>query len=183
MTTWILDGFMGNSSRFETLRQKLETSVGPAKIWKYDTSGLSPIDQVARFFSDVLSWESEPVNLIGYSMGGLVIRSALKWRNIPVNRVAFLNTPHHGTVMAHLAPLPATRQMRPDSRFLRSLENENWNLPTLNIWCPGDLIVVPGGRARWEKASRQEVCRMPAHVWPIYSDYWHRALIQFFTQK
>jgi len=176
--TWILDGFLGNSRRFEPLRCKVEAEIGPADIWKYQTAGVTPIDRLARVFRDILSWESAPINIIAYSMGGLVARTALAGRPLAnLNRVVFLHVPHHGTEMARLAPLPATRQMRPGSRLLERLEHQEWNTETLNVWCPGDAIVVPGTRSRWEMATEQAVCKIPAHVWPIYSSQWHQRII------
>jgi pimeloyl-ACP methyl ester carboxylesterase len=180
--TWILDGFLGNSKRLETLRQRVEDEIGPAEIWKYQTAGVTPIDRLARVFRDILAWETAPVNIIAYSMGGLVTRAALAGRPMPnLKRVVFLHVPHHGTEMARLAPLPATRQMRPGSALLKRLALQPWNVETLNVWCPGDLIVVPGSRARWESASEEAVCQVPAHIWPIYSKQWHAKIVQFLS--
>ncbi len=178
--TWILDGFLGNSRRFEPLRRRVEAEVGPAEIWKYQTAGVTPIDRLARVFRDILSWESGPVNIIGYSMGGLVTRAALAGRPMPnLQKVVLLHVPHQGTEMAKLLPLPATRQMRPGSRLLKRLDLQEWNYQTMNVWCPGDAIVVPGTRARWDRATEEHVCKMPAHIWPIYSKQWHDRMIEF----
>ena len=182
--TWILDGFLGNSHRFEPLRRKVEAEIGPAEIWKYQTAGVTPIDRLARVFRDILSWETAPVNIIAYSMGGLVTRTALAGRPLPnLKKVVFLHVPHHGTEMARLLPLPATRQMRPGSRLLQRLAQQEWNVETFNVWCPGDAIVVPGTRSRWDLATEQEICKMPAHIWPIYSKIWHNKIIQFLQQS
>jgi len=113
-------------------------------------------------------------------MGGLVLRAALAGRPMPnLKKVVLLHVPHHGTEMARLLPLPATRQMRPGSRLLQRLEQQEWNYETLNVWCPGDAIVVPGTRSRWEMATEEAVCPVPAHVWPIYSKYWHAKIVEF----
>lgn len=177
--TWILDGFMGNGYRFERLRDRIRGEVGPAEIWHYQTSGLTPIDHLARFFTDVLSWESGPVNVVGYSMGGLISRLAVERCPSKVRRAVMLNVPHNGTRMAHLLPLPAVSQMRPGSRLIARLARQQWSIPTLNVWCPGDAIVVPGTRSRWNQAQHQEVCRVPAHIWPIYSKKWHSRICRF----
>lgn len=178
--TWILDGFLGNSRRFEPLRRRVESEIGPAEIWNYQTSGVTPIDSLARVFRDILMWESAPLNIIAYSMGGIVIRAALAGRPLPnLQKVVFIHVPHHGTEMARLVPLPATRQMRPGSRLLQQLGRQEWNTDTLNIWCPGDAIVVPSTRSRWDLATEEAVCKMPAHIWPIYSRYWHERVINF----
>jgi len=177
--TWILDGFMGNSRRFTKLRNRIRREVGPAEIWHYQTSGLTPIDYLGRVFRDILRWEGGPVQVVAYSMGGLITRSALVGTPMPVKKVVMLHVPHRGTLMAHLAPLPALRQMRIHSRFLKRLEHQEWEPPTLNLWCPGDLIVVPGTRSRWRASSTQRCNWVPAHIWPIYSSYWHDQIIEF----
>ncbi|MEM6883965.1 MAG: hypothetical protein AAF571_02965 [Verrucomicrobiota bacterium] len=182
--TWILDGFLGNSRRFERLRRRVQSEIGPAEIWKYQTAGVTPIDRLARVFRDILSWETNPVNIIAYSMGGLVTRAALAGRPMPnLKKVVFLHVPHHGTEMARLVPLPATRQMRPGSRLLQRLALQEWNVETLNVWCPGDAIVVPGTRSRWELATEQAACKVPAHIWPIYSKQWHAKIIEFLRKS
>lgn len=177
--TWILDGFMGNGRRFEKLRDRIRAEIGPAEIWHYQTSGLTPIDYLGRVFSDILSWERGPVYVVGYSMGGLISRVAVEQTRARIVKAVMLNVPHQGTRMAHLLPLPAVQQMRPGSRLLKRLARQDWNVPTLNVWCPGDAIVVPGSRARWDRARCQEVCRMPAHIWPIYSETWHQRICDF----
>lgn len=177
--TWILDGFMGNGYRFERLRDRIRQEVGPAEVWHYQTSGLTPLDELARFFANVISWESGPVNVVGYSMGGLVSRLAIETCPARVHRVVMLHVPHQGTRMAHFLPLPAVRQMRPGSRTIKRLARQEWAIPTLNVWCPGDAIVVPGTRSRWKNAESQEVCYVPAHIWPIYSKRWHSRICEF----
>ncbi|MGF1679631.1 MAG: esterase/lipase family protein [Candidatus Methylacidiphilales bacterium] len=178
--TWILDGFLGNGDRFEALRRRVAEKVGPADIWRYQTSGVTPIDYLGRVFRDILEWERGPVHLIGYSMGGLVVRAALAHRPLPaLSKVVFLNVPHHGTAWGHVVPLPAVRQMQPHSALLNRLNRQRWEVPTLNVWCPGDLMILPGWSSRFPLASREEVCRVPAHLWPVYAPYWHARAVDF----
>jgi triacylglycerol lipase len=180
LPTWILDGFWGNHSRFENLRRRLHQAVGPARIWAYDNRGTVPIQELARTLARDLLQSPEPVSLVGYSMGGLVIRAALAAQpSLPVRSTVFLNTPHAGTWTALALPLPATRQMRPGSPFLRELDAAPWNLPALAVWCPADAMVVPGHSARWPRASHFIRSDVPAHVWPIYSPSLHREVARF----
>lgn len=87
-------------------------------------------------------------DLIGYSMGGLVTRHYLQCRN-EKNRVLHfisLSAPHHGTVTAYLRRGPGSRQMRPGSDFLRSLNDGSAlrsKAQAISFWTPTDLIIVP----------------------------------------
>ena len=87
-------------------------------------------------------------DLIGYSMGGLVTRHYLQHRNERnrVLRFISLSTPHHGTVTAYLRRGPGSRQMRPGSDFLKSLNQDapaQTKAQATSFWTPTDLIIVP----------------------------------------
>lgn len=178
--TLLLDGFMGTHWRLGLMARNLERLGVRAEIFRYDSSGRTPIGITARGLVRRVAEIDRPVNLVGYSMGGLVVRRAITMRpDLPVRRAAFLNTPHHGTIMANLLPLPATLQMRPGSRFLRRLGEAPWQTPAFLAWCAGDLMVLPNSSAIWGSA-RQTVCSwVPAHIWALFSPALHRALAQF----
>lgn len=180
MRVMILDGWMGNGHRFERLRSCLETEGLAPWIWRYDNTGRQDLAVLAAQLAAELIKGGEKVHLVGYSMGGMVVREALRQMpELPVSSVTFIHVPHRGTLLAHLWPLPGVRQLCPGHPFLKRLEGQPWPWPTLNIWCPGDLMVVPGWRSRWIGAGRNVVCRVPAHVWPIYSTFWHREISAF----
>jgi triacylglycerol lipase len=122
-----------------------------------------------------------PVNLIGFSMGGLVIRTAcLLAPDLPVRRAAFLNTPHGGSILAWLVPLPGIRELRPNSGLLRKLKTQPWTIPTLVIWNPLDTAVIPPRNTRWKIDSATEsVCTVPIHVWPIFSSKQREQIVRF----
>lgn len=182
--TVLLDGFMGTHWRLGLLAHNLERFGVPSEIFRYDSSGRSPIGLVARRLIRRITEIDCPVNLVGYSMGGLVIRRAIAMRpDLPVSKAAFLNTPHHGTLMANLLPLPATLQMRPGSRFLRRLEGVPWRTPAFLSWCVGDLMVLPNSSAVWGPARHTVCSRVPAHIWAIFSTPLHRALAQFLLSE
>lgn len=90
----------------------------------------------------------QPLNLFGFSMGGLICRTYLQgygglartWRLIT------LATPHRGTYSAYLFNRPACIQMRPESVFLADLNRDLSPLEQVNftsIWTPLDLTIVP----------------------------------------
>lgn len=116
-------------------------------------------------------------------MGGLVIREAARLVSSKcIGRVAFLNTPHSGSLLARFLPLRAMKEMVPGSAFLRRLDEAPWSFPTFVVWCPLDLVVVPGHSARWIKAQRIVRCDVPAHIWPVFSRRLHREIADFLFQ-
>ena len=184
VTTFILDGIFGRPRRFGRLRDVIEKTVGPAIIHHYDSTGRTPFESLARQLADAIRAANTPVNLLGYSMGGIVIRSAhLLDPTLPIRRAAFLNSPHVGSLIAYLLPFPACRQMRPNSDWMNRLAAVEWSIPTLAVWCPGDPIIVPNRSACWAKATETICGRVPAHIWPIYSKSIHRRIAAFLSAE
>ena len=135
--TLILDGIWGSHSRWERLRSRIATELGPCRIWRYDNSGRASIESLGKLLAAELKRLNSPVNLVGYSMGGLVVREALRQTpELKVHRVALLNSPNYGSAAACLLPLSACREMRPGSAFLKQLNAAPWTYPTLATWCP-----------------------------------------------
>jgi len=182
--TLIIDGIWGSHRRWERLRSRIAKEVGPCTIWHYDNSGRVSIEALAKALSSELRQLDVPVNLIGYSMGGLVIREALRQSpESKVKKVALLNSPNHGSAAAFFLPLSACREMRPGSAFLRQLNAAPWTYPTLVTWCPYDLMVFPGSSGRWDKASVLLRTDVPMHLWPVFSVEIHRSITAFLSSK
>ncbi len=179
--TLILDGFWGWHTRWEPLRKRITGEIGPCRIWHYNNSGFVSIETLGAQLAKEIAQAGGPVNLVGYSMGGLVVREALRSSpGLPVQKVVLLNSPHGGTLVSWLAfPLRACGEMRPGSAFLRRLEEAPWSHPTLATWCPWDLMVFPGASARWKKATVVVRDDTPVHTGPIFSRSIHRAVTEF----
>jgi pimeloyl-ACP methyl ester carboxylesterase len=196
MKTVLIDGWMGNHRRLERMRGNLvATSVSSwmvesprthvrgymeTSIWRYDSSGRTSLEILGGQLGEYLRNLDEPFCAVGYSMGGLVLREAMRQApELPLRRAAFLHTPHQGTWAGYTLNLPAVCQMRPGSSFLRRLNETEWQVPTFNVWCPGDLVVVPGWNARWRKATNEERCDVPGHIWPLVSRRMHERIRAF----
>ncbi|MCX6968679.1 MAG: alpha/beta fold hydrolase [Verrucomicrobia bacterium] len=180
MTTFILDGIWGGHSRWERLRSRIEKSIGPCRIWRYDNSGHTSLEALGAGLREELHAAGGPLNVVGYSMGGLVIREALRMpHELPVRRAVFLHSPHRGSLFAHAYDLPACREMRPGSAFLTRLNEGPWNIPTLATWCALDAVVVPGQSACWKAATTTIQSPVPAHAWPVISPAIHKAVVGF----
>jgi triacylglycerol esterase/lipase EstA (alpha/beta hydrolase family) len=95
---------------------------------------------------------SPKVILVGHSMGGLVARAYME-RSGGVSRVAkmiSIGVPHHGTILARLAPGANASQMRMHSVWLDELnrdENVRSSVQHVNIYSVHDNIVVPQASA------------------------------------
>jgi triacylglycerol lipase len=182
--TLILDGIWGSHSRWERLRSRIAAEVGPCRIWRYDNSGRTSIESLGTALASELQRMNAPVNLVGYSMGGLVIREAFRQSPaLKVRRVALLNSPHNGSAAAFFIPLSACREMRPGSAFLKRLNASPWTHPTLATWCPYDLMVVPGSSARWKEAGTLLRLDIPMHIWPVVSVKIHRLIAAFLASS
>lgn len=113
-------------------------------------NGRAPLEELSAQLETYIETHlpNRQFDLIGYSMGGLVTRHYLQCRN-EKNRVLHfisLSAPHHGTVTAYLRRGPGSRQMRPGSEFLKTLNKETpdrGKVPSICFWTPTDLIIVP----------------------------------------
>lgn len=90
----------------------------------------------------------ERIDLVGFSMGGLVSRYYVQRLGgiDRVHRFVTISSPHQGSVLAWLIPNTGGRQMRPGSEFLRDLERDADQLQRVgftSFWTPLDLVIVP----------------------------------------
>jgi triacylglycerol lipase len=100
-------------------------------------------DLVDRTFSP-----DQPIDLLGFSMGGLVSRYYLQRLGgiARVHRFISISAPNNGTIAAEFSLRPGCRQMRPNSEFMTDLNSDVDRLKSLNftsIWTPFDLIILP----------------------------------------
>lgn len=137
--------------------------------------GEAGIDELAGKLATLIDAEAgpgTPIDLIGFSMGGLICRYYVQ-RLGGVDRVKCLFTiasPHRGTLNAYWFDRPACRQMRPGSDFLRDLNADLTALERvhfLSLWTPFDLIILPANSSRMSvgKESRHLIVAHPLMVW------------------
>jgi len=99
-----------------------------------------------------------PVDLVGFSMGGIVSRYYIQRMGGAdhVRKFITIGSPHHGTPIASLGLRPAMRQMRIGSPFITDLNRDVDVLlkhDVVSIWTPFDLMVpmpsakLPVGRS------------------------------------
>jgi triacylglycerol lipase len=108
--------------------------------------------KIAAFIEESVP-RHEPLALVGFSMGAVVLRHYLQARGGASRARAFfsISGPHAGTWISYLYPGMGTRQMRPGSAFLRELDRGTEGLSGLVLHTyrtPLDLMVAPSASAR-----------------------------------
>ena len=174
--TVLVPGWMDNDRTLSRLRTFLELNGIRCVICSPQPSnGSAPIqhlaEQLAAFLEDGFG-PDEPVNLFGFSMGGLIHRVYLQemdgWRR--VHKFVTVATPHRGTMTARLASHQAALQMRPDSEFIMGLNRDLSALERVqftSIWSPFDLTIVPANSSILPVGKARRIWS-PAHGIMMY---------------
>ena len=109
--------------------------------------------QVANYIDTTFERE-QPLDLVGFSMGGLVTRYYLQRLGgiERVQRYISISAPNNGTVTAYTSKYAGILQMRPNSQFLKNLNSDGVAiLEGINftvMWTPLDLIIIPAHSSR-----------------------------------
>jgi triacylglycerol lipase len=135
-------------------------------------NGAMPLDKLAVQVADYIakSFDPEqPLDLIGFSMGGIVSRYYIQRLGglERVQRFISIAAPNNGTFTAYLSKRPGCVQMRPDSPLLRDLNQDSAMLNRLNftvIWTPYDLMIVPPNSSQMPEA-KEVVVSTRFHGW------------------
>lgn len=111
-------------------------------------AGLDEIAQQLAAYIDAQFPPGQPIDLVGFSMGGIVCRYYLQRLGglERVRRFISIASPHRGTWAAFLRSNAGARQMRRGSAFLEDLNRDVELLDrirTTSIWTPFDLMILP----------------------------------------
>ncbi len=94
----------------------------------------------------------DQVHIVGHSLGGLIARyhAQRQGGDSRIASLVTLGTPHGGSVLAHLAPTPLIRQLRPGSRILTELAQPAPGCRTriTAIYSDLDQMVLPTSSGR-----------------------------------
>ncbi len=168
----LIPGWMDGAGLFRRMRRRLRAEGLDVDTYVLEPStGAAPLDGLAlglARFIDQRFGPERPVSIAGFSMGGLVARWYVQRLDglHRVERLIMLATPHHGSWLARLLPLPAMRQMRRGSEFLHDLNRDAGALArvAVSVWSPLDLMSFP---PRTSVLDGGETCRIPVawHGW------------------
>ncbi len=125
---------------------------------------------------------SEQVDVVAHSMGGLATRwYLLRHGSGAVRRVAFLGSPHRGTVSALFAWGEGREDMMPESPFLDSLNTEApapEGVEAMTVRTTIDTHIVPGESATLPGVPDHEVC-CPTHAGLLRDEDVFRLVVDF----
>ncbi|YAF96035.1 MAG: lipase family alpha/beta hydrolase [Nodularia sp. CChRGM 3473] len=148
--------------------------------WSVYTLDLVPnncdagLDVLAQQVADYVATNfapEQPLDLVGFSMGGIVSRYYVQ-RLGGINRVQrfiTISSPHHGTVIAYASQRPGCLQMRPNSAFIQDLNSDALILEQLNftsIWTPYDLMIVPANSSQMP-LGQEVIVPVALHSWML----------------
>jgi triacylglycerol lipase len=137
------------------------------------------IHEFARILADevekvMAESQSDQVDLVGHSMGGLVVRSYLTEDSVraKIRRVVTLGSPHRGSKLAVFGLGQAVKEMVPGSTFLESL-NQGVQIPEgrrfYAIYTIVDNMILPNESAKltWDGVKNLET-RIVNHVGLVF---------------
>ena len=162
----LIHGIKDDARKMEPMARYLRAQGWEAKTMSFRPSwGQKGLDvlagQVAQFIGENYA-PGEKIDLVAFSMGGLVTRYYLQRLGglDRVQRYVTLSTPHHGTLLAYLLPNAGCRQMRFGSAFLRDLASDADRLAALDFtsfWTPLDTIIVPARSSIMPQARNERM--------------------------
>ncbi len=130
----LVHGLKDDARKMEPMARYLRSQGWDAHTMSCRPSwGQKGLDELARQVADFIGANYSPdqrIDLVGFSMGGLVCRYYLQRLGglDRVERYVSISAPNRGSILAWLIPNPGCRQMRPGSAFLRDLESDEGRL-------------------------------------------------------
>jgi triacylglycerol lipase len=135
--------------------------------------GSAPLNDLAKQVADYVdrTFESgQIIDLLGFSMGGLVTRYYLQRLGgvERVKRYITISAPNNGTLTAYSLPLKGITQMRINSSFLQDL-NQDYDqylsqIQVTNLWTPYDLMILPAHSSKMG-IGREISVPVVVHAW------------------
>ncbi|MHC5055704.1 MAG: lipase family alpha/beta hydrolase [Planctomycetota bacterium] len=102
----------------------------------------------------------DPIDVVAYSMGGLVARVAARQGSVRIRTLFALATPNRGLPLARLMPWDVQmRDMHPGSEFIAGLDDTAPAPRDTICYSMRRDIIVPAGRAHIEGATHVVVSR------------------------
>jgi len=184
----LVHGLFHNSSAWITMKQRLrEAGINNVHTYQYNSLWGDFPDAVEglqrKLDALIQASPNRKVLLVGHSLGGLVIRSAVGNPRFKgkIAGIAALGTPHGGSDLANFATNPMGRGLIP-GRVIMHLANlaPDPGCPKLAIYNPLDDFVFPLPTLYPPTTEWQEIiCSPMGHVWMLYSPEVARCVVEF----
>ena len=152
-------------------------------------NGAMPLEKLAVQVADYVTKTfdpKQPLDLIGFSMGGIVSRYYIQRLGgiERVQRFISISAPNNGTLTGYLSGRPGCAQMRPGSPLLRDLNQDSEMLDRLNftvIWTPFDLMIVPPSSSQMQ-VGKEVIVQAPLHSWMLADEQCLKAVAAALSQ-
>ena len=157
---FLVHGLWNNPRLFEKLVKKIKEDdyelFIPHLPHKYGHTSLSRLARDLDFkIQELVSPETE-IDIVGFSMGGLISRYWLQKCNgfLRTKRFFSIGSPHFGTFTAQMIPsflMPGIAEMKRGSSFLSQLNNDLTSLGQVectSFFTKWDLMSFPGWQAK-----------------------------------
>lgn len=136
--------------------------------------GFLGLDRLAAQVADYVDRTfppDQPIDLVGFSMGGLVSRYYVQRLGgiKRVQRLITISSPHNGTLTAYFYLTPGTLQMRPKCKFIEDLNRDVAILDQINftsIWTPLDAMIVPAQSSHLP-VGQEIILNVLFHAWMV----------------
>jgi triacylglycerol lipase len=138
------------------------------------SNGKVSLDRLAQQVADYVDKTFKPeqaIDLIGFSMGGIVSRYYIQRLGgiDRVQRFITISSPHQGTLTAYGRSNPGCIQMKPHSALLDDLNHDVAQLERLNftsIWTPLDLMILPANSSHLPVGKERKI-PVGGHGWMV----------------
>lgn len=161
---WLIPGRGGNLNALDTLVARLQRDGTRVVVIPIDT-GTGPVSVYRDDITRRLATVSGPVDLVGYSAGGIIARAVADTDGSKIRRIATIASPHAGTGLAALGRIDGCDRMcedlAPDSDLLNSLDHRVDAQRWLTIWSTSDQVITPPDSAALAGATSvnyQQLC-------------------------
>lgn len=172
----LVHGFLDTIAVFEPMTEYLTGHGWPVhRLNLVPNHGHEKLEVLAGQVADYIDNHFPPgtaIDLIGFSMGGLVTRYYLQRLGgiDRVQRYITISAPNRGTLTAYSLPLTGIRQMCPDSEFIADLDRDCrqilGKIKTTIIWTPFDLMIVPA-RGSCLGVGKEILIPVLVHAWMV----------------
>lgn len=130
-------------------------------------------EQVAAILEECFPGRDD-VNLVGFSMGGIVSRYYLQQLDgrKRVQKLITISSPHKGTLTGYAYPTKGAQQMAYRSAFIKQLEANDHLLEGMEIhsfWTPFDVMIIPYTSSQWQLARGKQFYAI-AHPFMLIDD-------------
>jgi triacylglycerol lipase len=155
----LVHGMLDSSRVFDRLIRRIGGKRGPLLVPDLPLRfGMTPVAEAAALLGAAIEERfgvDHPVDLAGYSMGGVIARTWIQLRGgfRRTRRFISIGSPHQGTLTAHPWPgrlMAGIADLKQGSALLQQLNGDLSSLSAIDccsFYSGIDLVVLPGWRA------------------------------------